>query len=52
MLGLFVLFFQPRITDTHMQNVMPVMAGTVAECILCDIYALLLTFHPQLMRQT
>ena len=33
MLGLFVLFFQPRITDTYMQNVMPVMwLGCKPQC--------------------
>ena len=51
MLGLFVLFFQPRITDTYMQNVMPVMWLGLWLNVFCVTFMLLLTFHPQLMRQ-
>lgn len=40
LLGMFVLLFQPRITDIYMQggNAGDV-AGIVAECVLCGIYA-------------
>ena len=51
LLGLFVLFFQPRITDTYMQNVMPVMWLGLWLNVFCVTFMLLLTFHPQLMRQ-
>ena len=51
MLGLFVLFFQPRIKDTYMQDVMPVMWLGLWLNVFCVAFMLLLTFHPQLMRQ-
>lgn len=51
LLGLFVLFFQPRIKDTYMQDVMPVMWLGLWLNVFCVAFMLLLTFHPQLMRQ-
>lgn len=51
LLGIFVLFFQPRITETYMQNVMPVMWLGLWLNVFCVACMLLLTFHPQLMRQ-
>lgn len=51
LLGMFVLLFQPRITDTYMQGVMPVMWLGLWLNVFCVAFMLLLTFHPQLMRQ-
>lgn len=46
-----MLFFQPRIKDTYMQDVMPVMWLGLWLNVFCVAFMLLLTFHPQLMRQ-
>ena len=50
LLGIFVLFFQPRITETYMQNVMPVMWLGLWLNVFCVTAMLVLVFHPDLAR--